>query len=427
MNKNILIILILTSIFGCKTLKNNNKVNDELTKKQNHEQFLDNFSEANRSLLLDNNNKAIELFNICLELEPKSATTNFLLSKIYRDQNLLTNALFFAKQANDLDVNNLWFIENYANILHQNLEIEQGFLQYKILLSKTQDSTWFYKISDFYKQQLYFDYSLQILDLQTFTPNSFSYLNRRYQIFLLKNDTLNITQTLEKIVKFHKIQFDYMVLLCELYFTNNNFDKAKQLITEFDELYPNNDYIKYLNIKHLLLTKSFSNVNNLIFELIKLENIDFEKKYELLKIYEKSEFFTSIEKENLYLALLNRHETESNLLTSFALFYESENKINEAITIWETLIKNAKFDDKNLLHLSDFYINKNDFSSLKTISLQAIEVYPNQPIFYLNAGIAYYNLTDFKNAIKYLKSGKNLIIDNTELDQKFTEYLNKIY
>jgi len=427
MKKHFFLILILISVFSCKTLKNSNKVSGQEVIRQNHEMFLESFSEANRSLLLDNNNKAIELFNNCLELEPKNATTNYLLSDIYLEQNLLSNALFFAQQAVNLDNNNLWFIENYANILHQNFETEQGFEQYKILLSKTTDTTWYYRISDFYKQQDYLDYSLKILDLQKNNLKSINYLNRRFEIYLAKADTTNSILCLEQIVKYYKNQFDYMLKLCELYFENLEFEKANNLINQYDSLFPKNDDIKYLKLKYLLLTKSFGSVNNLIFNLFKSDNINFEKKFELLNICEKIEYFSSSDKEKLYLALLEKHPTENSLLVSFALFYESENKTKEAINIWETLIKNSKFDDTNLLHLSYLYLNNEDFTNLKTLSLQSIEAYPNQPIFYLNAGICYFKLADFKNALKYFKSGKNLIIDNQALEQKFTEYLNQIH
>ncbi len=431
MKKTIVLILLSSLLFSCKQLKINNKVSGQDIVKQNREMFIETLSEANMTLLFDNKTKAIELLNKCADLEPDNADVYYLLSNIYLQQNLLTNAVYFAQKSVDLNSDNYWFIYNYAYILHQNFEIEQGYEQFNLLLNKITDKNidtlWRYKIVDFYLAQENYDKALNLLNAQKNNVFTFSYLNRKYKIYTLNKDSANMQEILQNIIKYDKTKFQYFLQLLDLYFKNNDLTLAHKLIAEFEIIYPNSIDIKYLKIRLLLLQKNYEPANAQILELMNSEILSFEKKYELLKIVVNDENITNDNKENLYLALFSKHDDKNFLLTDLATFYEKQDRTQDAIKIWEHLIKKSSFNDKNLLHLSELYAKNEKYNDLITTSLLGIETYPNLPIFYLNLGIAYFKIADFKNALKYFKSGKNLIINNPDMEKQFNEYINLIH
>jgi len=421
--KYIYLIFSLLIFSGCFVFRK--KVDTTLVDKQNKELFLATFSEANHNLLLDNNSKAIELFNKCIEINTNSAASYYQLSKIYVSKNDLQQALFYSEKSVELSPDNLWYLDNYADILIKNNETDKAFSKHKELLQKNNDTVWIYNISQKYSEITKYQYSLDILNFYDLQFEDSLFLHKK--LFLQKKlNLLNEEQlTLNKLILNYPNLIDFKIDL--IYFDlKNNFTENASI--ELDKLDKNSDEYYFFNA-YLSVLKA--NCDNLIYSMQNGFNsgyISKEIKQELLNLYLKNNLncFSETELSNIYKSLFLYYPNDESIILSYLTLLKSQNKTSEIIIALKD-IENKNITDFSLINLiANIYLDNLLFSDLLSFSVKNIDIYPNKPELYLYTGISAYNLNDTKKAKNYLTTGKNLIIDNKELLSQFNLYLSKL-
>lgn len=111
-------LMLLLSLSSLKASAQVEKGWSRLDYKQQQE-FNSAFFDGCREFLIGNYEKSLVYFNTCSRINPESASSKFKLSESYQLLNLKPQALYYAKQAAELDKMNPWYGHHYASILEE--------------------------------------------------------------------------------------------------------------------------------------------------------------------------------------------------------------------------------------------------------------------------------------------------------------------
>jgi len=68
-----------------------------------------------------------------------------------------------------------------------------------------------------------------------------------------------------------------------------------------------------------------------------------------------------------------------------------------------------------------------DYQAMETESLQALELFPQQPLPYLLAGLANFQLKKFESALIHFNTGKKFVVENKALQVQFLSSIGDTY
>ena len=109
-----------------------------------------------------------------------------------------------------------------------------------------------------------------------------------------------------------------------------------------------------------------------------------------------------------------------------ATVYYNSNDYNSAKDYYNQALERESSNFAALYQLSLCYIELHDYQGLIETTDKAISYYPEQPLFYLFKGIAYFNLKDYDTTVTVLEKGRKLSA-NKELTVNFDTYIGDTY
>jgi len=420
--------ILLISLFilsSCSVKKNVAKSSNNSGKDK--QKFVYLFSEANKNRLLGNTQKAVEFYLTALDVNPKSAASNYYLASLFFNDKNYNSALTFAEKASKLQAKNLWYNLLEADIIFSQNNVNEAFTKYKtlqeqfphnellydriieILLdkikyskNKSEDKNTFNELIFIYKEkQKHFGFDAQIAE----------YL---YNIYVEINDTKNATLTLQKLIKNEPDNPKYKAFLAENYVKSKNLEKADKIYSELNKKYPYNSDVKLSYAKFCKFTGKQSEYLETVKFLIN-SDINFNDKIHLI-ISGRHPNFPPKEYEELLNILHKSNPNEviaNTLLTEFYI----ENDKEKALPFLINAADLSKGDFNLILSLFEVAYDSKNFEVLYQQSKKYLELYPNQAKVYLYNGIGAYKTGRFKEAISVLQMGKDFVIEDKPLQK----------
>ena len=84
------------------------------------------FINANKEKILGNMNEAAVLFGDVIRKDPQNAAAMYELANIYLEQKKYADALYFSKTAFRIDPKNVWYGQQYAEVLQRNSRFKES-------------------------------------------------------------------------------------------------------------------------------------------------------------------------------------------------------------------------------------------------------------------------------------------------------------
>jgi tetratricopeptide (TPR) repeat protein len=120
------------------------------------------------------------------------------------------------------------------------------------------------------------------------------------------------------------------------------------------------------------------------------------------------------------LAILERvHPEEAKTHSMAGDFHYRDGKVKEALTSYHKAL--ALDADRNLIWQQALILahELGDWETLKMDSERALELFPNEPVFYYYNGLAYQNDKQHQEALEAFGRGKDMVVDNDALMVRF--------
>ncbi|APG60837.1 tetratricopeptide repeat protein [Christiangramia salexigens] len=421
--KHLFIILML--VFGMSSVKSQEITQPLQDVNQDDmgnvsDEFQEYFFEALKQKGIENYEKAIIALEKCLKLNQNEAVVFFELGKNYLKLGNPELAIQNFKKAHELQPSKEAILVYLLDTYKSEKDFEQAILIIEKLIPF--DRSYREDLANLYFLNQDFDKSLKILDDLDDKLGRNSYRNSlRRQIYARTNNTnAQIENLQESISSNPDVEQNYLNLIY-IYSEQGDEEEAYKVANMLLEAFPGS------SLAHLALYKFHLNKEdpeaaiNSMKIVFQSEEVDPESKFKVL-----NDFLNFVQSNPEYeealievAGLLSEWEEAPQLYEQLGNFYLQRDNREDALTFFELGLK-ANPDNfeliKNTLILQ---LEFQKFEAAESLSLEALEIFPSHPIFYLFQAVALNNLKKFEAAEKSLKNGIDYLIDDIGMEIDF--------
>lgn len=438
----VLKVLVLAGILSavlvsCKTTKTVStipKQEIELTKlsKEDQRKFDYFFIEANRLKMLGNLERASQMLQECLNIDPKSAATFFELGKLYLGAQDIENAEKFIKMAADLNPKNEWYRYYLAGIYEQNKEVDKSIETYKVLAEQFPSKLEYqYRLGLLYTQKKEFSEAINVYNkVESIAGISEPLSLEKHNLYLQNNDIKNGIKEIEKLKKAFPKQPRYHVLLGDAYVDDKEFKKAykeynKALLLDSDYGPVHMSLAGYYD----LLDEPEASQKELLIAF-ESNSIPFESKLRILVQYMMQTTKDSTKVENLQelvnIMLIN-HPDEPDLHYYYGNYLMSQQQTDEALEQFIQVVEIDPSRYETWLQIIGFYFTDENWDKAIETADKAISAQNDIPQAYLYKGIAAFQKEDFSLALNAFLKGAIFATSDDDLRGQFYSNIGDTY
>jgi len=433
--KNKIFFIIIVLFFSsCHTEKKISTHKDK-SNKISIKQSIQNkalFYDANKQKNLGNYSKAAVLFEQCIEKDPNNSAAMFELARIYNMQNHLSLAILLTEKAVNIEPENYWYKLFLAQIYKKNGQYSKSSKIYETLVNDFPENIEYkfnlaisYIVDGKYKKAINI---YDIIEKQTGISEKISI--QKKELYLKLNKPQKAVGEIKKLITAFPEQSRYHSMLAELYMSINMADKAIKEYYEVLKIDPQNPYI-HISISDYYRKKGD---NEKAYNELKLgfanPNLDIDTKINiLLTYYSVNEIYTTQKEKAFSLAeiLVKAHPDNPKSYSICADLLSREGKNEDALLMFKKVIS---LDSSKYFIWEQLLVVESRLNAYKLMAEDAgtaIELFPMQPFPYLIAGMAEYQIKNYKKAIEKLSKGITLVVDNKDMLIQFYSTIGDAY
>lgn len=390
------------------------------------------FFNANKEKLLGNYEEAVHLFNECVQLAGKEPAPYYEMANIFDLAKKPELFLKYSEKAVKLDGENYWYRILYAHALQSNGNIEKAITQYEQIIKIHPENIDLYY--DLASMQLYSKkYKEAIATLNRIEQKSGiseELSMQKVKVYVKLDELEKAANEINQLILTYPNEVRYRSELADLYMANNLPEKALVILEEILKIEPNNPYANlslYDYYKSQGKDEEAFQAVKKVFQSTEL-NID-AKMQILLSYYSVTESDNSLKKEAFELnkVLIETHPTDAKSYTIYADFLYREKKLEGAK---ENYLNAIKYDSSKFAIWSQLILIESELQDQGGIlrdSKRALDLFPNQPIFYFFYGATNLQQKNYTEAITYLTMGKDYVVENPPLLAQFYANIGDAY
>ncbi len=435
---SIIIVASCLIFFGCSSSKTADKspivksTKKVVLSEQDKMKYDFMFFNANKERMIGNYQLSAGLFLQCIELDPTQPTAYYELANIFDLTNQNKEAIIYAQKAVSLNGENYWYRFLYAHLLQKSNNIDEAVKQYQILSQKNPHNIdLLYNLAG---TQLYsgkYEEALKTYNkLEAEVGISEEISLQKQKIYIKLNNIEKAAEELTKLSNQFPDETKYQGYLADMYLVNNMPDKAFEIYKKILEKDPNDPY------SHLALYEYYKNkgekekASQEIQQVFENKEFNIDTKMQiLLTYYAESESKTEIKQDayDLSKLLIQAHPDDAKAYTIYADFLYRDKKMDGAK---ENYLKAIELDSSRFALWSQVMFIESemqDFDGMLIHSKMALELFPNQPLFYFFYGASNIQKKNYQEAIDYLVIGKDFVVSNPPLLAQFYANLGDSY
>lgn len=383
--------------------------------------FQTTFFEALQQKGIENYDKAIYLLLECRDQAPENASVHFELGKNYFELDKFQLAEEALLKANVLKPNNRWILEELYHLYSYQKKKPQTI---EILIQlNTITNTYSNELINSYYQNSQYNKAIALIDQLDYKFGTDKFREQlRYTIYeFTKDHKAQINYIEQKISK--ASETDYVKLIyayLKLRKLNEGFDTAQR----FTKAYPKSD-TPYLSLYKFYISKN--NTEKAIEAMtivLSSDAINNQDKYKLL-----NDFLSYTEKHIELLPELEKVTKlypNTTIIGKLAELYNT-NDAQKSSDYVAHAIKNSSNSFEDLKLVGNLLLKEQRYEDALKNSTKALELYPAQPIFYLQQAKAYNYTKQAQKALESLEFGLDYLIDNPAMERDFYTELAKSY
>ncbi|WP_240773292.1 tetratricopeptide repeat protein [Pontibacter sp. SGAir0037] len=389
------------------------------------------FLDGLKFFMLEDYDQALKLFQKAHTLTPANAALNYKLAETNLMLQKATNALPYAQAAVSQDPNNSYYYLLLAQLYTEQKQYTEAAQVFNDLLQKVPNTEqYLFNLADLYMSQSKFEDALKTYERieKQFGPIEQVSISRQ-QIYLRQKNVAKAIAEGEKLIATNPTEIRYFLAQAELYNASQKPDIAIETLQRALRLDPNNPFA------HLMLSDLNRQKGNkaeserqakLAFSSSELE---IDTKVRILVDFIRQLPNPEVEKVALDLVNLTikAHPEEAK---AYAVAGDLQAIAGKKEQARNNYLKAVKLDDSHFkiwqqIVLLDAELAQSD--SLIKHSEQALELFPNQAVFWFYNGTGYLIEQNFDKAVKSLEYGKRLSASEPELVMQFNMQLGDGY
>lgn len=369
------------------------------------------FQEAIRQKQMSHYDAAIDLFNYCHTLDPKSGAALFELSSLFRYANndsLATKALELASK---LYPDNFWYKSNLVmRYLSENRTDEA--LERVVEMSKQfpEKSEVLMMLLDLYEKKNDYDNMVKVLDkIEVKEGKSEQLSMEKFRIFLQKGDEKRAFDEMKDLADEYPNDLRYKVVIGDLYLDAGRKDEALKQYKSVEDIDSTNVTLQLSLSNYYEHEGNDSLYHKYLTRLLTNPNIDDAARLRMMTVVVKESLNKDTDSTfilNLFDNVLKEPQTDTSLLELRVRYMVTLDMPHKDIRPY--LCQMLDIDPENNTarqQLLAYAVQEQDTLSILNICKPAVDYKSDDPIFYYYLGVSYVMLNDLQNAVTVLDAG----------------------
>ena len=370
------------------------------------------FVEGMKFYMIEEYAKALDLFEKNLKNEPENGGLNFQISATYQKLNKIEKAIEFAAKAYEIDNLNLEYAQMYGALLAKNEQFAEATKIYKKLFEKDPSNSEIgLDLAATYYSQGKYDEVLKIYDtIEKNLGPSAELTNQKQQIYLKLNKTKDALEEGDKLIKSAPNDIENYIDQAELLIRNEKLPEALEYINKALKISPENGQAHILLADLARRKKDFKTMFDELNLACDDKNLEGAPLAKILFSFMESlpEDSDKGQKEKLIQKIIAIHPEEPRgyMLMGDLLYQNGKKK--EAN---QNYINATKLEKNNSQLWMRILAIDNELAAFKESAMhaeEAIELYPNQAIFWYYSGSSAFMLNQFDKATEALEEANRL-------------------
>lgn len=422
---------------GCKTSENVGKGTNRHDKETLPKQYAgkDNtalFIEANRHKITGNFGEAIKLFRACLTEDPNDAASMYELANLMLITNETEEALEYAGKAASLSPENKWYQLLYARVLKKSGKYDKAVEVYERLFQdQPGNPEYANQLAVAYIYSGKPDEAVKVYDrLEELFGVTEEFSLKKQSIYMQDNNAEKAVYEIEKLIRAFPDQSRYYAILAEVCLAGRMEKKALEAYEKILEIDPQNPYV------HISLAEYYRSKGDTgkAFEELKEgfsnPNLEIETKIQvIITYYSEAGDISNVFDEASQLAeiLVETHPESPEAYSVYGDFLAQDDKNEQARDAFRKVIS---IDSSRYYYWEQLLLVEselNDTGAILDESSRALELFPEQPLFYLLKGSALYMKKQWDDCVDVLTKGLFFVADNRLLLMQFHTYLGDAF
>jgi tetratricopeptide (TPR) repeat protein len=390
-----------------------------------------NLFEADRYFLEENFDLAENYYLLCLNMQPDNAFLMYRLASIYFNKNNLALAEDYIDRCISLNNSNEWYLFLAGNIYSVSKKFDKAESVFKSLIDKNPSEFDFYIcLSDVYIQNNRLKDAIKIYDLveKKFGIDE-SLLIQKKNIYLKLNNKKKAESELIKLVSTFPEEMQFKRILADFYLQIGNSDKAISVFNNVISENPSDGYSHLGLASCYQYLEKFDKVYSELEAGFSASNVSIDVKVGILvellsNLNNNQEEFDKL--FHLSEVLLKNYPDSPDVNAIYADLQLNKGNIDIARLALVKVIESRKDKYPIWEHLLLIDNQLGDWVSLFKHSSEAIEYFPNIPLFYFLNGFSGFQLAKYDKAKKSLEFGFNILPKNDKLAPDFLTFLGEV-
>lgn len=406
---------------------------DDARQKEAGESF---FVDGLKYLMLEDYDKALERFQRSYSINPANAALNYKLAETHLLAGRTNDALPFAQAAVTLDASNPYYYLQLAQLYASNQRYEEAT---KVLTKLTKDipntEQYLFNLADLYLAQNRFEDALKTYDK---IEKQYGFIEevsfKKQQIYLKQNNLEKAMKEGEALIASDPTEIRYSLSQAEMLANNKKLDQAIALVNQALRIDQNNARARLMLAEFLRQKGQTKDAETQLHSAFSNPGLDIDAKVKILVEYIRQLPLPASKNQPLLNTTLELAEQTIKAHPKEAKAYAVAADI-QAIAEKKTdarnnYVKAAQLDNSHFkiwqqIVLLDAELNQTD--SMLAHTEKALELFPNQAVFWFYNGTSYLLKKNYARAIKSLEYGKKLSLDNPDLVKQFNMQLGDSY
>lgn len=396
-------------------------------------QRLDNlFFDATKAKMLDDKDKALELFLKVAEQDPKNDAAHHELARLYYLKGEINQSVQSEEKAFQLSPKNKWYRETLASLYTQNSMPEKALPIYEALFHENpSDPEYMQQVVNQYILQKKLADAVKVYDeFEKRMGITEEVSMRKHQLYLTMNKEKKALVELEKLAAANTWDSRILSTLAEFYLHLGKNSEALETYQRIKEIDPENAYINISMADFYRRQGDLKKASESLKAGFRNPYLDSDTKIQvLISYYSQVKDYPGIEDDLLELTgiLAELHPNEPKALSLRGEILMSFDKFAEARDLFakSSELDPSKYETwQNLLMASN---QLSDFVRLGEDSKTVTELFPLQPLPYFFNGWAMMEQKQYDLAITSLNKGVKLVATNHPIKIDFYSLLGSVY
>ncbi|MFT7234095.1 MAG: tetratricopeptide (TPR) repeat protein [Cyclobacteriaceae bacterium] len=362
--------------------------------------------EAEKQLVLENTPKAIELFQVALELDPKNGAANFKLAETLTKMGNVTEALSYALAALESDRTNKYYFLLAAEVYKATGDFDTSAELYAEMIKQIPGTeSYLFDLAIIYQYMADYDKALATYKRaeEIFGINEMV-LREKQKIYFQNKDYPSLIADWDRLIAENSDNSRYTIELVEFLIGQGLLMEAKERLDKIEE-----DNIHAHLLRSQIAMKEGKTDESLliIMEAFETSSLDFRTKIQLLNSY-LDNAITIDQFENIV-------EMAKTLGNNYPEKFEAQayagdvllrmEKQNLALAYYLRAVKITPSSFSVWQNILNIEASLNQYDSMIVHSNEALEYFPNQAILYYFSGTGYLLKKNYQKSIQMLEMG----------------------